>query len=288
MGTTSKKKSTKSGAEELDRLVAGLRVAIGEFSTKTAGVTPSKLRSLRKRFEAAAQSLSAAALSLDTTKRPSSVFDPSNPSVVGRFIALTMIAQDRVPLGTIGRFYGAGVYGIYYNGAFSGYAPISRSEHPIYVGKADPPKDAKTAEEQGTKLFARLNEHKKGIQKAANLDINDFECRYLVVASGWQRAAEDYLIQLFKPIWNNEVRLVFGIGKHGDAATTRGNRRSPWDTLHPGRRWAGSAGILDQKPEVQILRELNEHFTKQTPYRNIEDIFSRFMKEMHQLAPVTR
>jgi hypothetical protein len=34
--------------------------------------------------------------------------------------------------------YGAGVYALYYNGTFDAYAPLSRTEQPIYVGKAHP------------------------------------------------------------------------------------------------------------------------------------------------------
>jgi hypothetical protein len=280
-----KKKSTSPGTEKLDQAIQALRQALGDSGIAPEQLGPSKSRALRKRFEAAANDLSAIAQRFDLVKRPVTVFDPSNPAVVGRFIALTMIAQDRTPLSAVSRFYGAGIYSIYYNGKFPLYRPISRSEHPIYVGKADPPKDAKNAIEQGTKLWDRLNEHRKGITKAKNLRVEDFECRFLVVATGWQRAAEEYLIHLFQPIWNSEVKLIFGIGKHGDAAETRGNKRSPWDTLHPGRRWAGSVRLTDQKPKSQIRKELRQHFASRSPYSNLKEIFSRFMREMHQLTP---
>jgi hypothetical protein len=108
----------------------------------------------------------------------------------------------------------------------------------------------------------------------------------LVVASGWQKAAEDYLINLFRPIWNSEIGLVFGIGKHGDAAETRVNKRSPWDTLHPGRIWAANT-TADQKPVSKIRAELTQHFADLKPYKNLQDIFSRFMAEMHQLPTIS-
>ena len=49
-----------------------------------------------------------------------------------------MIAQPRKPLANIDRFYGSGVYALYYNGDFAAYRKISKREQPIYVGKVDP------------------------------------------------------------------------------------------------------------------------------------------------------
>lgn len=130
------------------------------------------------------------------------MFDPSNPRIIGCFTSLALIAQDRQPLSSIGRFYGSGVYAIYYKGAFSPYGRISGSETPIYVGQAAPSnRGARTAKEQGERLAARLNEHRKNIEKAdTTLNVADFVARFLVVQSGWESAAEQYLIQLFRPI----------------------------------------------------------------------------------------
>ena len=141
------------------------------------------------------------------------------------------------------RFYGSGVYALYYTGDFDAYQPVSHSETPLYIGKADPAApNASTPLQQGEKLSGRLNDHKRSIIAAENLRVEDFECRYLVVRSAWQNTAETYLISGFLPIWNDEVGICFGIGKHGDKASTRSNTRSPWDTLHPGRRWAWADG----------------------------------------------
>ena len=282
-----KLKSTSSGQSLLDKLSTAVEEVVAQLAGGVAGST--RAQRARGRLEEIARTLASASEKLDSTRRPASVFDPSNPALVGRFIALTMIAQDRVPLSTLEKFYGAGVYAIYYVGPFATYRAISKKEHPIYVGKADPTDDKATnAMQQGTKLWARLNEHKKSISKAPSLDLNDFECRFLVVASGWQKAAEEYLIRLFRPIWNNEINLVFGIGKHGDAAETRGNKRSPWDTLHPGRAWAADGRLKDQKSVAQIEKELAIHFSGASPYKSQQDIFARFMAEMRQLPTISK
>jgi hypothetical protein len=220
---------------------------------------------------------------LDPIALPSAVFDPSNPKVIGRFTALALVAQQRQPLSAIGRFYGSGVYAIYYRGRFAPYAPISGTETPIYVGQAAPGlQGAHTARDQGPRLSARLNDHRKNIAKAeTTLDLVDFEARLLVVQSGWETAAEDYLIHLFSPIWNSETKILYGLGKHGDDAITRANRRSPWDTLRPGRKWA-AASIENARSVDQIMVDLAEHFARTPPYPDSERLLSAFFAELRQ------
>lgn len=219
--------------------------------------------------------LDALSREIDPVRLPDSFFDPTEPRLIGHFVALALIAQNRHPLQGLTRFYGAGVYAIYYIGNSDIYAPISQTETPIYVGKADPVGNAKTLIEQGTKLADRLIEHRRSIEKASSsLNVRDFECRALAVQSGYQAAAEAHLIRLFRPIWNNETRILYGIGKHGDSSETRANNRSPWDTLHPGRVWA--IGNAEGKPPAEIKAEVAAHFRTATIFRTTEDVFSAF------------
>lgn len=221
---------------------------------------------------------------LDPIRQPSAVFDPSNPKIVGRFISLAMVAQQRHPLAEIQRFYGSGIYAIYYKGPFPLYARISGTETPIYVGQAAPAiNNAKTPMEQQDRLCRRLDDHRKNIGKATGtLDIADFEFRSLVVQSGWETAAEDYLIHLFRPIWNSETKILFGLGKHGDDAKTRANKRSPWDIVHPGRSWAADGSLSDAKSVEKIAHELDEHFAKHPVFATLDDVLSSFIEELRQ------
>jgi hypothetical protein len=205
------------------------------------------------------------------------VFDPSNPKVVGRFVSLALVAQQRHPLAEIPRFYGSGIYAIYYNGPFPLYAPISGSETPIYVGQAAPAiNNARTPLEQGPRLCGRLSDHRKNIGTAiTTLDLADFQFRSLVVQSGWETAAEDYMIHLFRPIWNSETSILYGLGKHGDDATTRANKRSPWDTLHPGRKWAEKSKE-DAKSPATIETELSRHFEEHPVFPDLEHVLTSF------------
>lgn len=274
---------SKSGS--LDAEISALRQRVASLTelADSAPFSPIARRKVDHELRDVIQTLEAALRRLDPISMPRSVFDPSNPKVIGRFTALALVAQERVPLASIKQFYGSGVYAIYYRGAYPLYRPLSGTETPIYVGQAAPGEQgAHTARDQGPRLAARLNEHRKNISKATTtLDVSDFDARFLVVQSGWETAAEDYLIHLFRPIWNNETNLLYGLGKHGDSATTRANKRSPWDTLHPGRAWAAKSTEDARSPD-QIVTEVNAHFARHPSYSERAPLLEAFFDELRQ------
>ncbi len=257
-----KSKETLTAIDELKELVT------------TVEMTGPSRRAVLKIISEMQSNLNRLTRELDPVRLPDSFFDPTEPRLIGHFVALALIAQDRRPLAEIGKSYGAGVYAIYYTGNAEIYRPISGTETPIYIGKADPPANAKTIIDQGTKLSDRLNEHRKSIEKAAGISIADFECRALAVQSGYQSSAELHLIRLFEPIWNNETKILYGIGKHGDAASTRANSKSPWDTIHPGRTWA--EGNSEAKTVEQISADVAAHFGTAHIFLKTEDVFQAF------------
>lgn len=241
-------------------------------------ITPNKRRQIQRGVQTAICDLHEFLKTLDPIKLPELVYNPTDPDTFAEAIGNKLMVQDERPLSELDslRFYGTGIYALYYKGDFDAYAPIKNTATPIYVGKADPSKGAKTPQEQGDKLWARLREHagsineveeycaKQGIK--GNLKTRDFAFRYLVTASGWQAAAEAHLISHFRPIWNKETKLVQGFGKHGDAAETRLNERSRWDTLHPGRDWATHTGNKANRLTVEQIKALvSEHFKAHAP-----------------------
>lgn len=274
--------------EELERLAAELKKLSAALSEAAPSpLPPTRAKRVRRTISDAYDQIRKVMEDLDPIKHPGFVFDPANPNVVGRIVGITMIAQERKPLGVVDRFYGSGVYAIYYNGDYPPYQPISKREHPIYVGKADPQNPAaKTAVDQGDRLANRLADHRKNIAKATTtLKVEDFEYRALVVQSGWQTSAEDYLIHLFKPIWNSEVGICYGFGKHGDDPGTRANLRSPWDTMHHGREWAHrDPRMKDAKEKDVIIAEIREHLVSNPPLDSIDEILKRFLEEIRSLA----
>lgn len=233
-------------------------------AARISGATRNELRETIAVLVGRLQEFSAG---LDPVLLPANVLDPSDPQVMGTLIANTLLSQQRRPVNDLPRFYGSGVYALYYHGDFDAYAPISGTETPIYVGKADPAEHgADSVVEQGERLSSRLHDHQRSITAVQNLRIEDFECRYLVVKSAWQNTAETYLIEKFKPIWNNEVGICYGFGKHGDSSETRKNTRSPWDTLHPGRRWALTGSTIQNPLSVdEIKAKILQHFKKYPP-----------------------
>lgn len=244
-------------------------------------ISSAKQRKINFQLQTAATEALSLLAALDPIKAPVSVFDPGNPATLSFFVGLAMTAQPRVPISELRHFYGAGVYAIYYRGRFAPYRPISGSETPIYVGQAAPKSPAaRTVREQGPSLAKRLLEHRKNIEKATTtLKVEDFDYRALVVQPGWETGSENYLIRLFKPIWNKEVKLVYGIGKHGDSPDTRGNKRSPWDTLHPARGWATTA---HQTSVETIKHKLEKHFADNKAFKTFSEILGHFVGALKQ------
>ncbi len=156
-----------------------------------------------------------------------------------------LMSRDAGPLPPLERFYGAGVYALFYDGDFSPYQhPRIRSSDstwPIYVGKAVPAGartgTASGARSTGRQLYSRLGQHAKSISTAENLALGDFRCRFLVVTPLWITMAERFLIENFQPIWNV---CVAGFGIHDPGAGRHEGQVSWWDTLHPGRKWGPS------------------------------------------------
>lgn len=120
-----------------------------------------------------------------------------------------------------------------------------------------------------------------GLTVRNRLKLHDLECRALVFQMGWQCAAESYLIDLFKPVWNSEIDSCFGFGKHGDDPKARANLRSPWDTLHPGRDWAHrDSSMMDARSVERIPSDISDHLERYAPLKSIDEILRRFLTEM--------
>lgn len=60
------------------------------------------------------------------------------------------------------------------------------------------------------KLHQRLREHERSLEQAANLQLEDFHFRYLVVDDIWIPLGEALMIHTFAPVWNK----IDGFGIH--------------------------------------------------------------------------
>lgn len=144
-----------------------------------------------------------------------------------------------------GQFLGPGVYGLYYIGAYELYAKIAQLNQgacvqPIYVGKAVPPgwRTARTGTSETFDLYQRLREHTRSIERGANLRIDDFRCRFMIlngIEGDLIVPVEAELIRKYLPLWNT---VVDGFGNHDPGAGRYNQALSEWDVLHPGRLWA--------------------------------------------------
>ncbi len=186
------------------------------------------------------------------------VFNPLDKTNLGVSVRDHLLTRPVVPLPPE-RFKGAGIYAIYYTGPFPAYErltripPVDPDAVPIYVGKAVPQGSRKGGYGLGADpkdvLFRRLSEHAASIQNARNLDLADFRCRFLLVDDIWIPLGESLLIEMFKPVWNI---LVDGFGHHDQGKSRQSQKKSAWDTLHPGRAWAENVVQPNDKTAEQI------------------------------------
>lgn len=215
--------------------------------------------------------LSSVGNEIDPVSQPEDITDPHNVKNLTFKTLMAFTAGGKKPLCKLSEFYGSGVYALYYHGKLDFYRPLAGSETPIYVGKTDPVTMSNIATEQGPRLFNRLKKHKSNISKTA-LDIADFEYRYMTIGDSGQTASEKILIDFFKPVWNNESGVLSGFGKNGDSATTRANKRSLWDVLHPGRKWAAES---ENTTSPDMLKEaVSAHLIAQPIYATLQDVIS--------------
>jgi len=262
---------------EFDALLSRIAESCAQLAELTPTWTDSAGMDRRdKKLKLISDQIQAIRHQMDPGKHEIISISLGRPDALSRFFAFNFVESETQPLENLSseRFFGSGVYAIYYAGNdIPPYQPISGTETPIYVGKAVPSnRTAETAFDQGPVLWKRLREHRKSID-SGGLKAADFRYRRAIIQSGMEGAVEDFMIRLFKPIWNKEFKICYGIGKHGDSAQTRGNKRSPWDTMHPGRAWA-AATVEDQASQESIVLRIDEHFKKHRPIANKSELYS--------------
>ena len=192
-------------------------------------------------------------------------YSPLDRKNLGLSVADSLLQESLQRLNDLRPFKGAGVYALYYSGKFSAYERLRLAEGsdeqaiPIYVGKAIPSGGRKSGIgvdiDPGTSLYKRLNEHAKNIASANNIELADFFCRFLVVEDIWIPLGESLMIEKFKPVWNI---VADGFGNHPPGGGRKDQARSPWDMIHPGRKWANGLPA-HMKSAEQILAEVRAH-----------------------------
>jgi hypothetical protein len=198
------------------------------------------------------------------------VSEPYNPLAMTNLaesIATALLASDPSPLADLPNkgFPGAGIYALYYVGAFPAYELVAKANRdgrwaqPIYTGKAIPQggRKGKTPVDGVTTsaLWGRLREHRASVSAATNLEVDDFWCRWLVIEPIWIPLGENLLINRYKPVWN---AIVDGFGNHDPGAGRRVGKTTLWDVLHPGRAFAGKQGPREQRAE-HITADIMEY-----------------------------
>ena len=173
------------------------------------------------------------------------------------------------PLLTAETFLGTGVYALYYTGQnpiYRKYAELNRLayNYPIYVGKAVPKgwrqsRISDSAINKSRELHNRLREHSRNITVGANLDLEEFMCRFTIFedeSSDMISTIEAALIKLTQPLWNVAVD---GFGNHDPGKGRYEQAQSDWDVIHPGRTWAERCNGIPRAESI-ILVNIDRHF----------------------------
>ena len=186
------------------------------------------------------------------------IYNPLSLDEFGRNAVRALMDYPLCELPPPQSFVGCGVYTIHYQGQFPSYSGMSEVE-PIYVGKADPPGKRQGRGSVNTEgvnsLYSRIRNHARTIQSAQNLELRDFFCRWLILDPVWIGLTEQVLISEYQPIWNI---VVDGFGVNAPGRGRSNQRRSQWDTLHPGRRWATNLPANDNTAG-SILKSVADH-----------------------------
>lgn len=168
------------------------------------------------------------------------------------------------------KFFGTGVYALYYTGKNEIYAPYAQAnrleyKYPIYVGKAVPKgwRQSRTSHDTKkpfTELFSRISEHSRNIEKVDGLDLRDFSCRFVIFeaeGSDMIGTIEAALIKLNQPLWNS---VLDGFGNHSPGKGRFNQAKSAWDVIHPGREWADKCLGIPHS-EDDILKRVTKHLS---------------------------
>ncbi len=194
-------------------------------------------------------------------------YNPLDKLNLARSIEIELLGRPPVALSAVDDIAGAGIYAIYYSGPFVGYEEVRADpadgafHRPIYVGKAIPKGGrkgglAKDAVTKGRALADRLRQHAASIDEATNLELADFHVRHLVIDDIWIPLGENMLIETFRPLWN---RAIDGFGNKDPGRRRATQYRSPWDVLHPGRRFAEKLADSALTPEF-LLERIDDYF----------------------------
>lgn len=198
-------------------------------------------------------------------------YDPLSLSSMAESLVRELLNRPSHSLPPDERFNGCGAYALYYFGDFDPYRPLSERNDPdaeelrapVYVGKAVPSGARKGLAELAIpdepSLYRRLREHARTIERAENLELTHFRCRYLITAPVWIRLAENLMLSRYRPLWNS---FLDGFGNHDPGSGRYDQERSRWDTLHPGRPWAERLAEPDDYTADSLAEEVREYLTE--------------------------
>ena len=185
-------------------------------------------------------------------------YDPMGTENITAAICLELERQPLIPLDPeIDRFEGSGLYAIYYSGNnLPLYKRLKNTNIPVYVGQAlSYNSQTGMAIVAVRPLWERIRDHRKSIEGAGLL--GEFSVRLLCLPDVHADLGENGIRLFYRPVWNAILR---GFGSKEQGSSTRKSKRSPWDTVHPGRSRTHGGQVHDVG---SLVGRVNAHIASQ-------------------------
>jgi hypothetical protein len=130
------------------------------------------------------------------------------------------------------------------------YAPLKSvgSTCTVYIGKAHLP--GESGRTSAPQLHQRINYYHRLSIEQVGLGLEKFTFRFLLLPRDLVASAEDSLVRLFRPFWNQP--FLDGFGSRFCSKDKRAESASVWDARHPGR--VGTVG--KEIPSQERVREI--------------------------------
>lgn len=160
------------------------------------------------------------------------MFNHLDPDNLAKSIEHKLRCSSKLFLTEVDKFSGPGVYVLTWCGVYPLYDLFSLEV--IYVGKAQEAGARTGKPSKNNPLYNRLRKHRRSVEQADNLLMDDIEVQYLVLPQMFVDFAETALIKEYQPLWNI---VLPGFGNNDPGKGRRGQAPSAWDIIHPGRGW---------------------------------------------------
>ncbi|WP_435970245.1 Eco29kI family restriction endonuclease [Streptomyces sp. Qhu_M48] len=188
------------------------------------------------------------------------LFNPLRRENLERAVQWALESAPPVSLASFPEAPVDGLYALYYTGPYPLYRPVASSacDVPVYVGMARPGWSSRSQTGRPGVMNRRMRVFERSIEFVDDLEVQDFQVRYLPVEEIWMDGPERLMIGDHRPVWNV---VVHGFGTHLQGLSRNSSPRTLWDELHPGRPYAQRQAAA-KSSRAELEHAVRQHFAR--------------------------